>query len=450
MSNFGDNKTTSQIYHENQAGHYGIKSGVSVQMSSSNQNPSQSRGQAIHRKPVGSGSSQQQNGPYPAVSKSSVPSRKPVGDRTQSSSSTTKSRPQHSARANSSGAPDMNKALPRIPTDAIPPFISRDATGKFDQFHKSPEGSAPQAPIGTTKRHELPPLAKAQLQALASAQTPPATPRATDSRPGSSKGVPHMLRKRTNSNLSGFFTPSGSRRGSLVDAAKSAGKWTKSKVDILTMNQAERESFVAGATRSREREVEAARRADPMSRPLHQQQMIVEKQKASHPGGAWGDGPVEAAYEAMMQERSFRARTASEYQKIHEQDCAAALLQGKPRPPTPDAAKYSPPHASLSSEERAAAFEFDAETELVRLTKTEKLALQLSRKLDAFKSSRKDSDCSDMDFGMTDAAPAGAIQFCGEMPGTPYFNNGCHMPSRNHLKMGLCEACYAFKKNGGE
>lgn len=449
MANFGGNKTTSQIYHENQAGHYGIKSGVSLQMGSSNQNTTQSRGQAINRKPVGSGSSQQQNGPYPPVSKSSVPSRKPVrDDRTQPSASTTKSQPQSSARANRRGAPDLNKALPRIPTNAIPPFIARDATGKFDQFHKSPDGSVPQAPIGTTKRHELPPLAKAQLEALAATQTPPATPRPADSRPESSKGFPSMLRKRTNSNLSAFFTPPGSRRGSLVDAAKSAGKWAKSKADILTMNQAERDSFITGATRSRE--VEAARRADPMSRPLRQQEMIVEKQKASHPGEAWGAGPVEAVYEAMMQERTFRARTAREYQKMHEKACATALAEGKPRPTTPDAAKYSPPHASLTSQERAEAGEWDPESEVMMLTKAETIALQLSRKLDAFKSSRKDSDSSDMDFGMTDAAPAGAIQFCGEMPDTPYFNKGCHMPSRNHLKMGLCEACYAFKKNGSE
>jgi hypothetical protein len=103
----------------------------------------------------------------------------------------------------------------------------------------------------------------------------------------------------------------------------------------------------------------------------------------------------------------------------------------------------------LTSEERAEALEFDPESEVVMLTKTEKIALQLSRKLDAFKSSRKDSDCSDMDFGMTDAAPVGAIQFCGEMADTPFYNQGCHMPSRTHLKMGLCEACYAFKKHSG-
>ena len=449
MSNFGDNKSFSQIFHDGQAGHYGIKSGVSLQMGSPSQNTT-----SIPRKPVGSGSSQQQNGPYPAVSKSSVPSRKPVAG---ASESTTKS-PQSPARANRSAAPDLNKALPRIPTNAIPPFIARDATGKFDQFHKSPDGSAPQAPIGTTQRHELPPLAKAQLQALSS--TAPASPRAAnsrpgsskgprpaDSRPGSSKGLPGM-KKRTNSGLSGFFTPPGSRRGSLADAAKSASKWTKSKVDILTMDQTERESFMAGATRARE--VEAARRADPSSRPAHQKQMIVEKQRAAHPGEAWGIGPADASYDAQMEERNFRCRTAKEYQKIHDQACAIALLEGKPRPSTPEAAKYSPPCGSLSSEERAEALEWDPESQVMRLTKTEKIALQLSRKLDAFKSSRKDSDCSDMDFGMTDAAPAGAIQFCGEMPGTPYFNMGCHMPSRSHLKMGLCEACYAFRKNAGE
>jgi hypothetical protein len=447
MSNFGENKTTSQIYHENQTGHYGINSSAVPHMTLSNQNTTQSKGQAIHRKPVGSGSTQQQNGPYPAVSKSSVPARKPVGgDRTKPTESTTKTQPQSSARANRSAAADLNKALPRIPNNATAPFIARDPTGKFDQLHKTAEGRAPQAPIGSTQRVDLPPLAKAQLASLASPASRPTTPkptRQTTSRPGSSRGGP----KRTSSGLSGFFSPSGSRRGSLVDAAKSVGKWTKSKADILSMNRAERDSFMKGAIRSRE--VEAARRADPSSRPPHQQEMIVKKQKASHPGEAWGSGPAAAAFAAQMEELNFRKRTAAAYQKRHEQDCAAADLEGRPRPPTPDAAKYSPPAASLTSLEREGAPEFDQESEVMMLTMTEKIALQLSRKLDAFKSSRKDSDCSDMDFGMTDTAPAGAIQFCGEMPG-PNFQKGCHMPSRTHLKNGLCEACYAYKKNAGQ
>lgn len=444
MSNFGENKTFSQIFHEQQTSHYGIQSGAAPHMSSSSQNITESRGQATH-------SSKHKNGPYPAGSKSSVPSRKPVGgDRTKPSASTTKNQPESSARANRSGAPDLNKALPRIPDNAIPPFIARDATGKFNQRFKTPEGNAPQAPVGFTQRVDLPALAKAQLQSLATPPpTAPKAPRPTTPRPDSSKGLPSMERKRTNSAMSGFFSPSTSRRGSLTEAARNAGKWAKGKADILTMNQAERDSFMKGATRAHEREVEAARRADPSTRPLHQQKMLVEKQKASHPGEAWGAGPAEASFEAQMQERAFRSRTAKEYMKRHEQECAVALLEGRLRPPTPEAGKYSPPAGSLTSEERAEALEFDPESEVMMLTKTEKIALQLSRKLDAFKSSRKDSDCSDMDFGMTDAAPVGAIQFCGEMADTTFYNQGCHMPSRTHLKMGLCEACYAFKKHLG-
>lgn len=446
MSNFGENKTSSQIFHENQAGHYGIKNGAVPQMSSSSQNI-----KTIPRKPVGSGSTQQQNSPYPAVSKSSVPARKPVdGDRTKPSASTTKTQPQSSARTNCGGAPDLNKALPRIPNNATPPFIPRDASGKFDQRHKTPEGCAPQAPVGFTQRVDLPPLAKSQLESLSSSSPAPRNAsRPTTPRPDS-KDSPIVHHKRTNSGMSGFLSSSrpGSRRGSLTDAAKSVGKWAKSKADILTMNQAQRNSFVKGATRSRD--VEAARRADPSSRPSHQKEMIVEKQKASHPGEAWGLGPVDAAFAAQMEERNFRSRTADAYGKRHEQDCATAVLEGKPRPLTPNAAKYTPPAGSLTSEERDAALEFDPESDATMLTATEKIALQLSRKLDAFKSSRKDSDCSDMDFGMTDAAPAGAIQFCGEMEGTPFFQKGCHMPSRTHLKQGLCEACYEFKKHGGQ
>jgi hypothetical protein len=434
MSNFGENKTSSQIFHENQTSHYGIKNGAVPQMNSSSQTT-----KTIPRKPVGSGSNtQQQSGPYPAVPQSSAPSRKPVGgDRTKPSASTTKTQQKSSAR---SGAPNLDKALPKIPNNAIPPFIPRDTTGKFDQRHKTPEGHPPQAPVGYTQRHNLPPLAQSQLNSLPSSR--PTTPRPD------SKGLPIVERKRTNSGMSGFLTPSGSRRASLAEAAKNVGKWAKSKADILTMNQAQRDSYIKGATRSRD--VEAARRADPSSRPAHQKEMLVEKQKASHPDEAWGLGPVDAAFDAQMQERNFRARTAKEYRKRHAGDCATAILEGKPRPLTPDAAKYTPPAGSLTSEERDAELEFDPESEPSTLTSAEKFALQISRKLDAFKSSRKDSNCSDMDFGMTDAAPVGAIQFCGEMEGTPFQNMGCHIPTRTHLKQGLCDACYAYRKNGGQ
>jgi hypothetical protein len=258
--------------------------------------------------------------------------------------------------------------------------------------------------------------------------------------------------KRTNSGLSGFFSPSssrsGSRRASLTEAAKNVGNWAKSKADILTMNQAQRDSFVKGATRSRE--VEAARRADPSLRPAHQKAMLVEKQKASHPGESWGLGPIDAAFAAQMEQREFRSRTAAAYQKMHEKACAKALREGKPRPLTPDAAKHTPPAGSLTSEERAGELEFDPESQGTTLKMSEKFTLQLSKALDVVKSSRKDSNCSDMDFGMTDSAPAGAIQVCGQVKGTPFFGSGCHIPSRTHLKQGLCEDCYAFKKNGGQ
>lgn len=447
MSNFSENKTSSQVFHENQTSHYGIKNGAVPQMNSSSQNT-----KTIPRKPVGSGSTQQQSGPYPAVSQSSAPSRKPVGgDRTEPSASTTKTQPKSSARG---GNADLNKALPRIPNNAIPPFIPRDTTGRFDQRHKTPEGHAPQAPIGITQRHDLPPLAKSQLNSLPSPAPAPASRQS--SRPNTprpdSKGMPTTGHKRTNSGLSGFFTPSnsrpGSRRGSLSDAAKNVGKWAKSKAEILTMNQSQRDSFVKGASRSRE--VEAARRADPSLRPAHQKEMLVEKQRAAHPGESWGLGPTDAAFAAQMEQRDYRSRTAAAYQKMHDKACAKALREGKPRPLTPEAAKHLPPTSTLTSEERDHATEFDPASEGTTLSTTEKFALQVSRGLDAFKSSRKDSNCSDMDFGMTDTAPPGAIQFCGQVKGTPFWGLGCHVPSRTHLKQGLCPDCYQFRKSSGE
>jgi hypothetical protein len=376
------------------------------------------------RKPVGFGSIQQQ-------------SRKPVGggDRSKPTASTTKPQPQSSSRANRSGAADLNKALPRIPNNATVPFIACGSDGKFDQRHKTPEGRATQTHIDfTTQRVELPPLAKAQLQSL-----PPSRP--TSARPDSRGMMPTL--KRTGSGLSDFFKPSGSRpgsRGSLTDAAKGVGKWAKSKTEILTMNQAQRESFVKGASRSHR--IEAKRQADPSLRPLHEKEMIVAKQMAKHPEECWGLGSVDASFDAQMQERAFRKNMAAGWKKTHEKECAAALREGKPRPLTPEDAMGSLPTGSLTS------LEFDPEGKSkIMLTMTEKIALGVSRKLDAFKSSRKDSDCSDMDMSMTDSAPAGAIEFCGQMEGTFYYKQGCHMPSRTHLKQGLCEDCYQYKKN---
>ena len=108
--------------------------------------------------------------------------------------------------------------------------------------------------------------------------------------------------KRTGSGLSDFFKSSGSRpgsSGSLTDAAKGVGKWAKSKTEILTMNQAQRESFVKGASRAHR--VEAKRQADPSLRPLHEKEMIIAKQMAKHPEECWGLGNVESSFDAQMQ-----------------------------------------------------------------------------------------------------------------------------------------------------
>jgi hypothetical protein len=423
---FSGNRRFSQIFYEKPGGtgQYGLLSDITP----------------IPRKPVGSGPNPDEwVHPDAAPFKSPVPNRKPVGgDRTKPTASTTKPKPQSSSRANRSGGPDLNKALPRIPNNATVPFIACDSQGKFDQRHKTPEGRAPQAPIGSTQRAELPPLAKAQLASLPKPASRPTTARLD------SNGMPPL--KRTGSGLSDFFKSSsrpGSRRGSLQDAARNLGKWAKTKTEILTMNQAQRDSYVKGASRAHR--VEAKRQADPSKRPLEQKKLIVEKQKAKHPDESWGLGPLEASYDAQMQERDFRKRTAAAYQEMHEEDCAAALLEGKSRPVTPEAAKGSPPCGSLDSAE------FDPKgRSKIMLTMTEKLALGVSKKLDAFKATRKDSDCSDMDFGMTDSAPAGAIEFCGQIPATLYYKKGCNMPSRTHLKQGLCEDCYQYRKGGGK
>jgi hypothetical protein len=69
------------------------------------------------------------------------------------------------------------------------------------------------------------------------------------------------------------------------------------------------------------------------------------------------------------------------------------------------------------------------------LSKTEKFALGLSEAIDPMKTLRRPGTAdSDMSFGMTDVAPAGAMNEC----------SGCGMPTYEYLKGGRCKDCQAL------
>lgn len=439
MSNFANEIRGSGAFFGGQDAYYSIKSGEAHLVS---QSSTENKGRTTQRKLVGSGSRQNQQSPYPPVL-GSTPARKPVGsDRTKSPAS---GRAQPSASSSrGSNPPNLNKALPRTPL----PFIGRDRSGRFDPKTRQIDGNAPQSPIGLNEQSvTIPRQAQALLQSPAGSAPP--TPGRVDSRPTSSSGWSFKGRKRTESNFSGTSSQAGSRRGSISDAAKSAGKWAKGKADILAMNKADRDNFMKGHKKQHDREVEFTRQQDPLSRPQYQKEYLVEKQRAAKPGESWGLGGVEASYAAQMEERAFRARVANGHKRIHEEKVRIAHANGKPRPFTPEEAKLSPPAGSMNSRERSEARKnsnASSEEGFSGFSKADRFALLLSKKLDNFKTGRKGSESSDMDFGMTDAAPAGSMYLCGEVEG-PNFGKGCHMPSASSLKAGLCEQCYAFAKH---
>jgi hypothetical protein len=376
MSNFADNYRYAQLAHESQLQHYGLPTGGVPRADKS------SRGQVPQRKAV---KASNQQGPYPSIPQ--TPTRKPVGSRTASAAG---SRAQSPAPLNRGGKTDLMKPLPSLPT--------------------------------------------------------PSTPRVSESRPGSSSGWSFRGRKRTDSMVSSGSSAVGqprSRRGSISESVKEAGKWAKSKAGIVGMDPATRELWLQGAIKNQEREVEQARRQNPARRPAFQQQVFAERRDDSV---RWSDTMRQAMFDADNQQDDFGKFRANGYKELHNQACAEAYATGKPRPLTPEETKLSPPRNSLKPEERIHARDdfgdgWDADAnQTLALSKSERFAMNLSRKLDAIKRTergRKDSNSSAMDFA--DCAPAGSMFICSM----------CDMPQDSYLKEGKCDACHVWTKNKG-
>jgi hypothetical protein len=376
MSNFADNYRYSQVVNQRQLEHYGLPTGGVPK------SDKPSRGQVPQRKAVKAST---QQGPYPSMSQ--TPAHKPVGSRTASAAG---SRAQSPAPLNRGGKSDLMKPLPQLPT--------------------------------------------------------PSTPRAPEPRPGSSSGWSFRGRKRTDSMASSGSSVAGqprSRRGSISESVKEAGKWAKSKAGIIGMDPTTRELWLLGAIKNQEREVEQARRQDPSSRPVSQQKVFAQKLDNSI---NWSDTMSQGLFDAQIQERASREFRAKGYKQLHDKACKEASATGKPRPLTPEEAKLSPPRNSLNPQERIQARDsfgdgWDPEANpTLALSKSERFAMNLSRKLDAVKRidrGRKDSNSSAMDFA--DSAPADAMFICSI----------CDMPQDSYLKEGKCDACHVWTKNKG-
>jgi hypothetical protein len=376
MSNFAENYRFSQVAHESQLRHYGLQTGGAPREDKS------SRDQVPQRKAV---KPTNQQGPYPSMPQ--APTRKPVGSRTASAAG---SRAQSPAPLNRGGKSDLMKPLPSLPT--------------------------------------------------------PSTPRAPELRPGSSSGWSFRGLNRTDSMASSGSSTVGqsrSRRGSISDSVKEAGKWAKSKAGIVGMDAATRELWLQGAIKNQEREVEQARRQDPSSRPVSQQKVFAQKLDDSMD---WSNTMSQGLFDAQNQERASREFRTNGYKELHNKACAEAHATGKPRPLTPEEAKLSPPRNSLNPQERIRARDtfgdgWDSEANpSLALSKSERFAMNLSRKLDTIKRNergRKDSNSSAMDFA--DFAPAGSMFICSM----------CDMPQDSYLKEGKCDACHVWTKNKG-
>jgi hypothetical protein len=388
MFNFNDN------HKEQTLAHYGLSTGGAPRTSGSIESGrsmrSESRGWVPPRKPLNAASRLNQQSLYPHMTPT-TPRRTPAGDdRTRSPArSHANSRAPSPAPANRKGPSDLMKPLPSIPR---------------------------------------------------------VSSRKPESRPTTPSGGGFRGRKRNDSIASissSVFDGFRSRNGSISESVKSVGKWAKGKADIITMTSSEREAFVEGARKNQEREVEQARQQDPYSRPVYQQQFLAQKYS---PGVPWGEAGSKAVYEAYLEEHAARVHQAEAYRLLHQKACEQAESENKPRPDTPEEAKLSPPTSSLNSSERAFArntfngSDFGSDG----LGAGDRLAMKISRKLDAFKRNRKGSDSSDMDFA--DCAPIESMFICGDghMDGM-----GCGLPFTTYLKENLCVDCHAWVKNKG-
>lgn len=310
------------------------------------------------------------------------------------------------------------------------PAIHRDQAGAFDNLKRSAGGKVPQSPIGRTERHEVPAAARAMLQSPTS-QTPTVSSPAA-SRPGSSGGWSFKSRKSMNEK------GSESRRGSMTDAAKNAGKWVSSKAGIMVMNATDRDNYRKASLSDKAKKLEHKRNLDPTTRPLHEKRYLSGLDKTDSRQFS------EATFDAKVQDRAARERLSERLSEKHAKDCAEASRKGKKRPDTPEGVKLSPRKGSLTSLERKEALKCarieDPDYEEVQLTDSERIALKLSKKLDMFKreQKRKGSDSSDMDFA--DSAPPEHQFKCGK----------CTRQCSTYLKEGLCESCYLYYKNTGK
>ena len=242
----------------------------------------------------------------------------------------------------------------------------------------------------------------------------------------------------------------GSRRGSLADNAKRLSDWVKDKSGIIMMSKTERTKYERQQRLSSERHIEEQRRHSPASRPLYQQEALVAKQneRESHNHYAELDPKRCDRDRIGIYEREVKSAIAQltpEQRAVYnryEADCARAAAEGRQCPDTPQMLRDAgiPARRLTSIERNSARVNYGIGRHADGApgpTKATSAALNISKLLDPIKPrGRSDTLDSDMDFGMTDMAPAGTMLPCSV----------CKAPVTGFLKDGLCELCYEHRK----
>lgn len=295
----------------------------------------------------------------------------------------------------------------------------------------------------------------------ASRFTPPVSPlrptheRAVHERPTSRGSFLSFGRnKRANTNDSSNSRPSGSRRGSVTELFKAAGRRLSDafKVDIVKMNPDERDDWISVRQEEKKRaaskrsiEAEEQRRMQPKSRPSFQKDAIVQKNKQDT-GLAHDFGMTEENYDAMLEQSKLNALINRAHRKSHQEECKRAAAEGRPRPKSP--ADLPVADLTLDPAERGIARQNTSDKHIDELgregrvspphfTAGEKVALSVSKATDGFKRPRSNTVDSDMSMSMTDVAPPEMMLACVR----------CQRPPETFLhSSGVCRTCFIYER----
>lgn len=258
----------------------------------------------------------------------------------------------------------------------------------------------------------------------------------------SNSSKPSIKRTDSNTSVSSWMSK---RRSSVSKMARRMSDTLQSAVaaplKIIAMDSKERQIYARDKKNRAESELEEQRRRDPLSRPEHQRESLVARQRAKWQGNP-DENPIVSdspslAYDNLVKDKAFHARYNAEYRQRWAEETAERASRGEP-PRTPPS-EFSEEDLDMSPEFReesrdslkARPSDIARELQAGKLDKAEQFAMSLSQNLDMLKLRRQRTVNSDMSIGMTDQAPAEAMNRC----------EGCDSKTTDYLVNGKCELC---------